>query len=242
MNTDHTEVLGVRVDNLSTSEIREKILLSLEKFPKQTFVTTLNPEILLKAHWDSSYRDILNKGDINLCDGFGLKLVSYLRGKSIKARMAGAALVDFILKQANSRALRVLVVSVENSLSTPSEIERSLKEKYPRLFAKAEYFSGSQDLFKNDIIKQTDIVFVNFGAPAQEKFISENREKFPKARILIGIGGAFDFITGRVRRAPRLCQSIGMEWLWRFIQEPKRLRRIVNAVIIFPFLALTQKS
>jgi len=73
------KILGTRIDNLSITEIEEKILNILNGSSEQKFVTTLNPEILLKAHRDEKYKNILNSADLNICDGFGIKLISFLR-------------------------------------------------------------------------------------------------------------------------------------------------------------------
>ncbi|HLM84032.1 MAG TPA: glycosyltransferase, partial [Candidatus Bathyarchaeia archaeon] len=97
----NTKILGVRIDNLSVGEIKEKISAILENTSEQKFVTTLNPEILLKAHRDENYRNILNNADLNVCDGFGLRLVGFFRKKFLKARLAGADLVFFLLEEAN---------------------------------------------------------------------------------------------------------------------------------------------
>lgn len=233
-----TKILGVRVDDFSVGEIKEKILDILGNDPEQKFVATLNPEILLKAHRDEKYRNILNSADLNVCDGFGIKLAGFLRGKKAGERFAGADLADFLLKAASQKNLEVLVVAAGNGLSSPAEIERVLEQKYPKITAKSVYFLPGQNGFENGIMKQAEIVFVNFGAPKQEKFIFENREKFPNAKILVGVGGTFDFLTGKIRRAPKILRAIGLEWLWRLMQEPKRFRRIWNAVVVFPMVAL----
>lgn len=238
---DNVKILGVRIDNFSVEEIKKNILYILGNIPEQKFITTLNPEIILKAHQDKNYRDILNGADLNICDGFGLKLISMLRNQPIKSRFAGADLTDFLLETADRRKLKIFVVAAKNSLSMPNDIERAIMEKYPNLTAKSEYIGGSQDNVQNAIIREAEIIFVNFGVPKQEKFIWENRAKFPKAKILVGVGGAFDFLTGRLKRAPKILRDAGLEWLWRLLQEPKRIRRICRAVIIFPFLALTRK-
>ncbi|HLM84128.1 MAG TPA: WecB/TagA/CpsF family glycosyltransferase, partial [Candidatus Bathyarchaeia archaeon] len=131
----------------------------------------------------------------------------------------------------------VLVIAAEKSLCSPAEIEQSIGEKYPDLSAKAEYFLPSQGFSENAIIKSAEIVFVNFGAPDQERFISQNRAKFPRAKILVGVGGTFDFLTGKIRRAPRIFRFFGLEWLWRLSQEPKRIKRIWKAVVVFSMVA-----
>lgn len=234
-------ILGVRIDNFSVRETKEKISNFLENGPRQKFIATLNPEIVLKAHRNEKYRKILNSADLNICDGFGLRLAGFLKRKRLKARFTGVETADFLLENAQKHNLRVLVIAAEKSLSTPKEIEQAISEKYPDLFVKSEYFSSGQDFFKNGIMKEAEIIFVNFGAPDQEEFISENCGKFPSARILVGVGGTFDFLTGKTRRAPEAMRKIGLEWLWRLIVEPKRIKRIWNAVIVFP-LAVIKKN
>ena len=232
------KIFGVRIDNFSVAEIKEIVFSILEKNPGQKFVTTLNPEILLKARQDEKYKKILNSAELNVCDGFGVKLASRLKGCPVKSRLAGADLADFILRTGNEKKLSILIIAARNSLSTPPEIERAIARKYPDLSVKARYFPGSQIFPENAIITSAEIVFVNFGAPDQERFIFENKKKFPNAKLLIGVGGTFDFLTGKIRRAPEWLRRLGLEWLWRLIQEPRRLRRILNATIIFPLAVL----
>jgi len=218
---DDITIFGVRIDNFSVREIKEKISEIFGNISEQKFITTLNPEILLKAHRNEEYKNILNSADLNLCDGFGLKLISFLKGKKIKARFAGVDLVDFLLELAAKKSQKILIIAAKNSLSVPSEIEQAIKRKYPNLSAKSQYYSPGQNFFENGIINQAEIVLVNFGAPQQEKFIFENRAKFPNAKILIGVGGAFDFFTGKIRRAPRFLRAFGFEWLWRLMESRK---------------------
>ncbi len=239
MRVNSIEILGVRVDNLTRAEIENWISNLLDNGQKK-FITTLNPEIILKAHQDKNYQNILNSANLNVCDGVGVKLVSFLKGKAIKARFTGADLTRFILKLAQEKNLKVLIVAHEKSLSQPREIKESVKNNYPLLNFSVEYFSNSSSFFENCEVQNAQIIFVNFGAPEQEKFICRNRHRFPQAKILIGVGGTFDFMTGKMKRAPKFLRKPGLEWLWRLIQEPKRFRRIINAVIIFPFLAITK--
>jgi N-acetylglucosaminyldiphosphoundecaprenol N-acetyl-beta-D-mannosaminyltransferase len=107
---------------------------------------------------------------------------------------------------------------------------------------KSAYFEAGQIACENGIMQAAEIVFVNFGAPDQEKFIFENKSQFPNAKVLVGVGGAFDFLTGKIRRAPNWLRGLGLEWLWRLVQEPKRIKRIWNAVVVFPTVSLFQRK
>jgi N-acetylglucosaminyldiphosphoundecaprenol N-acetyl-beta-D-mannosaminyltransferase len=233
------KILGIRIDNLSGEEIEDWVKNALANPPKQKFVVTLNPEIILKGDREESYRNVLNSSDLNLCDGFGIKLVLALKGKKIKARYPGVELTKYLLNLAKESGKKVLVVVSPNSLSHPEEIKEKIARKYG-LKVQANYFQG-ENFFDSQVVQEAEVIFVNFGAPEQERFIYKYRSKFPQARLLVGVGGTFDFLTGKIRRAPRFWRTLGLEWLWRLIQEPKRLRRIGRAVVVFPFKAIREK-
>ncbi len=238
MEKSALKILGIRIDNLSKSEINNWLKSVCNDSPSRKFITTLNPEIVLKAHRDKKYREIINKADLSICDGFGLKALLRIKGEKIKSRYTGVELVDYVLRLAKEKNINVLSVVWKKSLSSTQEIKEAIEEKYD-FQVQAIQFQNPRDFFDNKKSKEAEIVFVNFGAPWQEKFIFENRCKFPKAKILVGIGGALDFLTGKMRRAPRWMQKAGLEWFWRLLQEPKRIRRIINAVLVFPWVVLT---
>src|SRR3989338_5352072 len=101
--------------------------------------------------------------------------------------------------------------------------------------------AGGEDWDNRVIIEhinavKPEILFVALGHGRQEKWIYENFEKLPSVKLAMGVGGAFDFFAGRIRRAPKLLRSVGLEWLWRLILEPRRYGRILNAVLVFPYL------
>lgn len=240
MNDPNIKILGVRVDAFSNSETERMLLIALERGNANFFVTTPNPEILLKGHKNKNYRNVLNSANLNVCDGIGLKFAGFLKGGVIKGRYAGADLAKFLLVAAEERNLRVLIVMRENSLSRPSEIKEVVKNNFG-MEVSAVYRDG-MNFFEKEEIKKAELVFLNFGSPEQEEFIFENRYRFPNARILIGVGGAFDFLTGKFSRAPLWLRKIGFEWLWRFLQEPKRIKRILNAVVVFPLCVVFYKE
>ena len=83
-----------------------------------------------------------------------------------------------------------------------------------------------------------DLVFIALGAPKDEEWIYENLKKMPSVKLAIGVGGSFDFVSGKVKRAPLILQKLGLEWLWRLILEPRRIKRIYNATVKFCWLVL----
>ena len=243
------ELLGVRVDNFSKKEILQEVesFLAEEKFHQ---IATVNPEFILEAQKDEGFRDVLNDCEMNVTDGIGIWF-AYLRfGEILKSRMAGADLVEEILKMAERNNHTIFLAVGKDSLSSWEETRAAILEKYPKL-----EISG-MDLEKEPItdyqllvtsykqIADYEIIFCSFGAPHQEKFLhSLKSQKNSRIRLAMGVGGSFDFLTGKRKRAPKIMRKIGLEWLWRFAQEPKyRAKRIFNAVIIFPIkIIINQK-
>lgn len=243
------DILGVRIDNLSQQEILEKIesFLGDGKFHQ---ITTINPEFILEAQKDEEFKNILNNADLNVADGVGIWFAFLRFGKLLKVRIAGADLMQEILKMANEKKLSVFLAVNKNGLRSYEEIKNVLSKKYPNvIFGGAnlnpQCHSGldpeSKEILNRvqDDKKNIDILFVNFGAPYQEKFI--NSLKDAKIRIAMGVGGSFDYVTGKTKRAPKIMRIFGLEWLWRLILQPKRIKRIINAVIIFPIKILFSK-
>lgn len=227
-------ILEVRIDNFSKKEILEKIesFLNDGNFHQ---VATINPEFILEAQKDDEFKNILNNSDLNVADGVGIWFAFLRFGKLLKARIAGADLMHEILKMADEKKLAVFLAVNKNGLSSYKETRDVLSKKYPNI-----KFDGSDiDPMTTNYKPRTmnyELLLCNFGAPYQEKFI--NSLKDAKISIAMGVGGSFDYITGKSKRAPKIMRIFGLEWLWRLIQKspdkPRRWKRIWNAVIVFP--------
>ncbi|HCU71111.1 MAG TPA: hypothetical protein DIC35_05180 [Candidatus Moranbacteria bacterium] len=235
------KILGVRIDNFSGKEALEKVEFFLQEDEFRQ-ITTINPEFILLAQKDPEFKNIINASDLCLADGIGIWF-SYLRfGKILKNRVVGADFTFKILETANEKKLPIFIANSNEGLSRWEEIRKAILEIYPNLIVSgANLDKNRYDLDLSQ--EQAQILFCNFGAPYQEKLIhSLKSQKNSKIRLAIGVGGSFDFLTGKIKRAPKIFQKIGLEWLWRFFQEPRyRARRIFRAVIIFPIKVLFSK-
>lgn len=128
--------------------------------------------------------------------------------------------------------------------------EKVLKSKFPNIDiagAEAGFFNdpGPEEnakILERINLAHPDILFVALGAPKQEKWIRRNLEKMPSVRVAMGVGGSFDVICGKIRRAPRFWQSHGLEWLWRLLMQPRRLGRICNATLRLSWLIFRDKE
>lgn len=232
------DILGVQIDNLSKKEILEKIESFLDE-PKFHQIATINPEFILEAQKNKKFKTILNNCDLNVADGMGIWFAFLRFGKYLKSRITGADLTLEILQQANNRGLNVFLACRKDGLSSFEEIKNAVLKLYPILKIQEAKPLRLPDGNRSGLASSDSVLFCNFGAPHQELFI--NSVKNDNLRLAMGIGGSFDYLTGKIKRAPKWMRFLGIEWLWRLIQQPKRWKRILNAVIIFPIKVILNK-
>ena len=219
---EKTELLGVGITTASEKEILEYITKRLENGDQKTEIFTPNPEILMLAQKDPEFKKVLNSAQIALPDGVGLKIGGQILRKPIKARITGVDLMEKLCKMASGSAKQPVVTGFLGGEGGVAErTANCLQKKYPGLrvgFASDEWDPRLMTAPK------IDILFVAFGAPNQEKWISENLPKIP-VTVAMGVGGSFDFVAGKVMRAPALVRKIGLEWLFRLVVQPWRWKR-----------------
>jgi len=223
-----TYLLGVPIKHATRADLPNllKQILSGREFHH---IVTANPEILLTGQQDKNYHDILRTTEACLADGFGLLLMSWFVRPTIPERVTGSFLVNLLFRLAHQNAYSVFVLLPEKSLTDAQELVTFLQQYYPGLNVSVSL--ASEDKRQHE----ADIVFSALGHPEQETWLADLRAARPNARIAVGVGGVFDFLSGAIRRAPRCIQIVGLEWLWRMLLEPRRRwKRIINAVIIFP--------
>lgn len=240
-------ILGVKINNASSKETMEKIRGFLNS-NSEHYVATVNSEIIVAAQKDKKFLKIINHANLSVCDGFGPILASFFISKTdrLKERVAGVDLVYWIVNYCNISEIKYKIFFLGAKKDTARMAAAKLKEKFSK-FEVAGTFGGIADE-KGDrvtlsIINQArpDILFVAYGAPKQEKWIARNLKKMPGVKVAIGVGGAFDIISGRIARAPLWMRNYGLEWLWRLLKEPWRIGRIYNMMIKFSWLVLVKK-
>jgi N-acetylglucosaminyldiphosphoundecaprenol N-acetyl-beta-D-mannosaminyltransferase len=240
MNYNLVNILGINVSNDSKEKLKSRLIANLEKSEK-TRIVTPNPEIVLEAQTNEEYFYVLNSADLSLPDGIGLKFAGFMMGKNIK-RFTGVELTEFLLEIATEKNYKVLLVNWRGGLSKTDELSGVLKSKFPGLdFMIADTDKTGADLnFKKINEFAPHIIFCNFGAPLQDIFVYKIFDKFPGLVIGVGVGGAFNYYTGKIKPSPWFFKYLGLEWFWRlislssFTHKSQRLRRIANAVLVFP--------
>ncbi len=254
----------INIDNLSLKESRNKVLDFLN-FTSSHKVFTPNPEFIVAAQKDEKFKEVLNKGDLNICDGFGLGLFSgcpripgvdfmieickIAAEKNIGVYLLGSDSDEIVKKTAENLQKQIQNLKISGYdkglmmeiISNPPSSQRDYGQagiQYP--------ISNYNKEENSSIIKKINdsgakILFVAFGMNKQERWIDENLAQMPNIKIAMGVGGSFDYISGIVRRAPCFLRKIGLEWLYRLFKQPKRLGRISNAIIVFTYIVLKNK-
>lgn len=234
-----TKILGVKIDKVNFSEVLAKIqaFLLVDELHQ---IVTVNPEFIMEAQRDKEFKNILNKADLSVPDGFGLQCAAWFLGKKISERVTGVDLTWEICKIASEKGYRVFFLGAAEGVAEKAAFR--VKIVYPNLEVAGTYAGTPNEEGIVQKINETkpDILLVAYGAPKQEKFIANNKEQL-KVKIAVGIGGTFDYIAGVVPYAPEWTRKAGLEWLYRLFTQPKRLKRILTATIVFPWQVFISK-
>lgn len=255
-------ILGVGVTNEKEDSILEYIVKNIEQNTKKYYITTPNPEILVYATHHESFKKILNEADLALSDGIGLVWAGKMLKKPFKERVTGVDLMKKLCeKVAASNAgtpKKPITVGFLGGRGRVAEVTaQRLKEQYPGLkivLAEAGNPDKKTILLLSEKMGQTskakgsaighekktiDILFVAFGFPKQEEWIAQNLADLP-VRYAMVVGGAFDYLSGSVPRAPKILRNAGLEWLFRLVMQPWRWKRQLR-LLEFVLLVLKEK-
>ncbi|MBI2074669.1 MAG: WecB/TagA/CpsF family glycosyltransferase [Candidatus Levybacteria bacterium] len=230
-------LLNVGITNATERQILEYMIQGLKEKGENYYVVTPNPEILVHASKNKEFRQILNNARLALPDGIGVIWAGKIVGKSFHERVTG---VDLLEKLCNECSKKPITVGFLGGGPKIAELTAEcLVSKFPGLkvaFAGEDY--NRYNFYKN-YNGYIDILFVAFGFPKQEEWMISHINKIP-ARVMIGVGGSFDYLSGNVSRAPVWIRSLGFEWLFRLIVQPWRVKRQL-ALLEFIFLILKEK-
>ena len=220
-------ILGVRVDDVTTTET----LALLEEYVQTGEfhqVVTVNPEFVMTAQQNAEFRVTINKSDLALPDGAGLIWAARILGQPLRERVTGSDTVPLIAALAAQKGYRIYLLG-----AAPGVAERAadvLKRDNPGLVVAGTYAGSPRPEEEDDIIariKQAspDLLFVAYGAPSQDLWISRNKARL-NVPVCMGVGGTLDFIAGVTPRAPVWMRRYGIEWLYRLMRQPWRWRRM----------------
>lgn len=233
------EILGCRLDELDAVAATDRILEFAQR-RAAAHVVTLGTEMIVYAQRDPEFKSIINQSALSLCDTIGLLLVARLRGSRLRERVAGVELIEDICQDAARLGLPIFLLGGTEGVAASAAAE--LRKRYLALQIAGEHHGYFTDEESDAIVKQiassgAAILFAGLGFPRQEFWLARYLAA-TRCGAGLGIGGSFDVLSGKVKRAPGVWQRLGLEWFYRLVSEPHRWRRQL-ALPQFVWLVLT---
>ena len=218
------KVLGIQVNTENYDELIPKVFERIETKEK-SLIVAINPEKIIKAKEDPALKKLLNEAEFQIPDGIGVILASKIQKGHITSRVTGVDMMLRLCQEAAKRKKPIFLYGGKPGVADKAAVK--LRELYPGIIV-----AGTQDGYEKDQNKviekineaKPDLLFVAMGSPKQENWINANRDQLHPT-IYQGVGGSFDVLAGTVKRAPEAFQKVGMEWFYRLMKEPKRLKR-----------------
>lgn len=231
-----------------------EMLLEAGKNPK--FLSVLNKSSLNVPDgtgilWAAKYLKVIenNRSKLLKTIKWILSLLSALLYPSytkseLKERVTGVDLMEKICQKSSQENLKIFLLGAKEGVA--EKAKETLEKKYPNLKITGFHAGSPKESEEKTIINkinesEAQILFVAYGAPSQELWISRNLKKLHSIKLAMGVGGSFDFIANVRKRAPQWMQKIGLEWIYRLLQQPSRFKRIFNATIKFPVKILKNR-
>ncbi len=236
------DILGTHITPLSSHQAQAiaSRYLSSGGFHQ---ITTVNPDFIMIARKDKAFQEVINQSDLALVDGVGIHLPVFLQGKKLPGRVPGADFTESILAKTEEMGLSLFLLASNRGLSTAQETKKAILKKFPSLTITGCDVdpTSEKDLSHVLSLVKGQVVLANFGAPSQDLFLSRLRDvEFRDIRLVMGVGGTFDFLTGKQKRAPYMVRTFGLEWLWRLLCKPvRRFKRTFNYVVIYSILCIS---
>lgn len=226
---DRLHLLGVPVDRVTMDGAMERVVAFMaEEPPRAHLVFTPNPEIVDRAQRDPQLLEILRRADLAVPDGILVVLASRWVGRPVPERVPGADLAARILREAAGRGWPVFFLGARPGVAEKAATRAAAQ--YPGFTVAGThdgYFDASAGAGVARLIRDAGaaVVIAAMGAPKQEKWMFEHGAA-TGARVLIGVGGYLDVLSGEIRRAPVWMRRLYLEWLYRVLREPSRWRRM----------------
>jgi N-acetylglucosaminyldiphosphoundecaprenol N-acetyl-beta-D-mannosaminyltransferase len=235
------DILGVRIHDVTYEEALARIETFIASgHPHQ--LVTVNPEFVMLAQQNETFRQVINQAALALPDGIGILWAARTVGHPLRERVTGVDTLQRVAALAARKGYRLFLLG-----AAPGVADRAacrLQSAYPGLVVAGTWAGTPAESEADDIIRRVrstrpHALFVAYGAPKQDLWIARHRLALA-VPVIIGVGGAFDFIAGVTRRAPRWMRKVGLEWLHRLCQQPWRWHRM-TALPQFAALVLWDK-
>jgi len=238
-------ILNTLIHNLTLKETLDKITRIIES-KKQIHHVVVNAGKIVAMQTDMQLRKSVNECDLINADGEAVVWASKILGKPLKERVTGIDLMISLVSLAYKKRYKIFFLGAKEKVVLEVVKKYSL-EFSPEMIAgyRNGYFKKEeeQQIAKQIANSGANILFVAISTPTKENFLYNNKELLKDVNFIMGVGGSFDVVAGKVKRAPLWMQKNGLEWFYRLIQEPKRMwKRYLIGNLKFILLVLKEKS
>ncbi len=219
------QILNTQIDNLSMVETLQRIELAIAQ-NNPLHHTVVNAGKIVAMQKNEQLRKSVNEADLINADGQAVIWAAKILNQPLKERVAGIDLFDNLVKMAHQKAYSVYLLGAQE------EVVSALSEKFKQTYNanviagyRNGYFSQEQEkqIVEDIVSTKAKMLFVAISSPKKEIFLHTHREALKQIPFIMGVGGSFDVLAGKTKRAPKWMQKSGLEWFYRFLQEPKRM-------------------
>jgi N-acetylglucosaminyldiphosphoundecaprenol N-acetyl-beta-D-mannosaminyltransferase len=236
------------IDDCSFEQACEAIVAHARSGGRPSFVTTANAQHIVLLETDKRLRDIYDRADLIVPDGYSLLLAARFSGRSLRERVTGVDMFQSLCGLAAKQGLHVFLLGGRpNAASMAADV---LKQRWPAIrvttycppigFEKSE--EGLEKTERAIRAAKPDMLFVALGAPKQEYWIHDHGMRL-SVPVLMGVGGTFEMVAGILGRAPVWMQRMGLEWFYRLCLEPRRMwRRYLIGNLVFGAIVVRQRA
>ncbi len=225
MSKDIIDILGINIDNITQPDVFT-IVDDAIKDKKQIHLEGVNAGKIVDMQDDSALRESVNNSDVITADGQSVIWASKILGKPLKGRLAGIDLMYKLVEIAHQKNYKIFLFGAKEEVV--KKVVSIYSEKYdPGIIAgyRNGYFNSEDEpkIAEQIAVSGANMLFVAITSPIKERFLFDHKEILQNVNLIMGVGGSFDVVAGKVKRAPMWMQGLGLEWFYRLIQEPKRM-------------------
>lgn len=225
---EFVNIAGLKIANTTLEEAAEFVLSMAQGDKCGNIVVTPNAEIAAMALDDKAFCELLNSAELAVPDGIGVVKAAKMLKTPVREKVAGVDLATKVIEKSPEKNVSVYLLGGKPGVA--KQAAENLAERYPRVNIcgySDGYFAEDDEAVERINAASADVVMCCLGAPKQEYFMANNREKI-RAKVLMGVGGSVDVWAGTVKRAPKIFVKLGLEWLYRLIKQPSRIGRMMK--------------
>jgi len=240
------KIIGIIIKDDNIGSILDKIKLGIANKEEMTHVVSINPEVLVEASENETFKRIVETAQIQIIDGVGVVLAARILNLEISPRVSGVDLMERLLTYASLNSLSVGLIGGREKVAEKVIDCQKLQKPELKAFGmmgikniNSPTMEEESEIFRIVADRKPHLLFVSFGSPFQEIWIERHRDQL-KGIVCIGVGGAFDYLSGETVRPPMIVRRIGLEWLFRLVRQPWRWKRQLK-LLKFIGLVIKQK-